>query len=221
LGEGSLGEYGALVGRICCGPLRSLCYLIVDLREGEAALVDAGCPAKGVLGALDELGVELRLILLTHTHFDHVAALEEICRLTGARAVAHRADVEMLPRYWGWGGVGNAPDVEPAVEEGSEFSVGRLRIRALHTPGHTPGSVCYHLEAGGLLFTGDTVFAGAVGRADFAGGDDRAMRESLRRLLSLPDKTVILPGHGRETTVGEERGYLESVLGRARSAAAF
>ncbi len=216
MGEGSLGEYGALVGRVCCGPLRSLCYLIVDLREGEAALVDAGCPAEEVLGALDELGVELRLILLTHTHFDHVAGVEEIRRLTGARAVAHRADVEMLPRYWGWGGVGDPPEVEPAVEDGSEFAVGRLRVRALHTPGHTPGSVCYLLEAEGLglLFTGDTVFAGAVGRTDFAGGDERAMRESLRRLLRLPDRTVILPGHGSETTLGAERPFLESLVRR-------
>ncbi len=212
MGEDSLSEYGALVGRICCGPLRSVCYLVVDLREGEAALVDAGCPAGEVLGALGELGVELRLVLLTHTHFDHVASVGEICGSTGARAVAHPADVEMLPRYWDWGGKGNALDVEPAVEDGSEFSVGRLRVRALHTPGHTPGSVCYFLEAEGLLFTGDTVFAGAVGRTDFAGGDKTRMKESLRRLLTLPDETVILPGHGPETTLGGERRYLESLL---------
>ncbi|MDK2463747.1 MAG: MBL fold metallo-hydrolase [Candidatus Korarchaeota archaeon] len=85
MGKSSLSGYGALVGRICCGPLRSLCYLVVDLREGEAALVNAGCPAEEVLGALGGLGVELRLVLLTHTHFDHVASLEEICESTGAR----------------------------------------------------------------------------------------------------------------------------------------
>ncbi len=201
-------EYGPMVVfRICCGPLDSLCYLVVERESGEAILIDSGCPAEVIVTMLKDLGLQLRLILATHTHFDHVSSARAISKETHAPAMAHPADVEMLPRYW-MPHLGEPPHLEPAVEDGRVLSLGSLKIRAIHTPGHTPGSVCYWVEEVGVIFTGDTLFKGAVGRTDFVGGDPEALRRSLSRLAALPDETAVLPGHGLDTTIGEERERL-------------
>jgi len=201
-------EFGpAVVFRVCCGPLDSLCYLVVDRESDETALIDAGCPADVILRTLEDLALQPKFILVTHTHFDHISSAREISESTRAPAMAHPADVEMLPSYW-MSRLGEPPRLEPSVEDGMELEFGGLRVRAIHTPGHTPGSVCYLVEEAGVIFTGDTLFRGAVGRTDFAGGDPDALRASLSRLATLPDETVVLPGHGRETTIGAERDWL-------------
>lgn len=199
--------------RVCCGPFESLCYLIEDKTDRSSFLIDCGCPADEVIGLLELNGLRLEAVLLTHTHFDHVLEVNAVIRRAGSRAIAHPADVEMLPVYWREE-LGSEPEVIPMVEEGLSLSLDSLSLLALHTPGHTPGSVCYYSREVGVIFTGDTLFRGAIGTLRYSGSPDsqKQMRRSLRRLYSLPEDTLVLPGHGDSTTIGEERETIRRAL---------
>ena len=200
---------GVLIGRICCGPFHSLSYLLTG-DEGRAILIDAGPPLDNLPRLLDDLNADLELVLITHTHYDHLMNVSKIVKLTGARALAHPADIEMMGKYW-LEHLGRPPDLEPLTS--SEIIVGDIEIEVLHTPGHTPGSVCYLLKGLKVLFTGDTLFSGGVGRTDLPGGDSEMLRQSLRKIFELEDEVLVLPGHGSETTIGNERKNLEEMLG--------
>lgn len=199
----------ARIIRVCCGPFDSLCYLLEDRSSGNSFLIDAGCPTGEVVGLLEERGLKLEAVLLTHTHFDHVLEVNSIVRSTGSRALAHPEDVEMLPIYWKED-LGAKPEVLPSLEEGLTLSLGSLSLVVLHTPGHTPGSVCYYSRDIGVIFTGDTLFKGAVGTLRYSGSSDsyKQMKKSLKRLLSLPEDTMVFPGHGDPTIMREERGTI-------------
>ncbi len=198
----------AKVVRICCGPYESLAYLIVDEENGNSILIDAGLPAVEILNVLGREGASLELVLLTHTHFDHIAGLPELADHLDVRAFAHEEDISVLTDFWPLN-MGPPPDLEPL--EGN-VKVGSLSIEPLHTPGHTPGSVCYHIRRLGAVFTGDTLFKGNIGRTDFKHGDPMRMRGSLLKLMELPPSTAVLPGHGEPTTIGAERVNLEEYL---------
>ncbi len=195
------------VVRICCGPYDSLAYLIIG-EEGNAVLIDAGPPAEEILNTLGREGVSLRLVLLTHTHFDHLAGLPELLDHLDVRALAHEDDISILEDFWPLN-MGPPPDLEPL--EGV-VGIDSLTIEPLHTPGHTPGSVCYYVGRIGAVFTGDTLFKGNIGRTDFKHGDPGRMRESLLKLMDLHPSTAVLPGHGEPTTIGAERVNLEEYL---------
>ncbi|RSN68038.1 MBL fold metallo-hydrolase [Candidatus Korarchaeum cryptofilum] len=204
-----LGTSLANVFRICCGPFESLCYLIENKAEKNSLLIDAGCPAEDVVRLIEERGLKLEAILITHTHFDHLLGLGEIVRATNCRALAHPMDLEMLPLYWKED-FGTLPRIEP-IEDGMRIKLGELSFLAIHTPGHTPGSTCYYSSEIGSVFTGDTLFKGAVGTLRYSGKPDyKQMRKSLRKLLSLPEDTSVFPGHGDPTTIGEERNTILS-----------
>ena len=196
------------------GVLGCNCSLIACPDTHEALVIDPGDEAPRILAALARLGIRAVKIVHTHAHLDHVLGTAEVARATGAETLVHKDDrwlwdnVPMLARMFGFQAEAPPPPTtELAGEERLAF--GRREARALHTPGHTPGSLCFFLEHPGetpILFAGDTLFAGSVGRTDLWGGSFPDLARSIReRLFELPDETVVVPGHGPETTVQAER----------------
>jgi glyoxylase-like metal-dependent hydrolase (beta-lactamase superfamily II) len=199
------------VRRFPLGSLWTNAYLAWD-EAGEAFAVDPGGDPAEMLAFLDERGLRLELILLTHGHADHIEGLEAL-RGRARRGVAiHAEDAPMLEsersNLSSFLGSGFAcSPAELLLRDEEELSVGSMEIRVLHTPGHTPGGVCFRVREGEteVLFSGDTLFAQSVGRTDLPGGDEGALDRSLARLADLPDGMRVFPGHGPETTIGLER----------------
>lgn len=185
------------------GTMMTNCYFIVDEETKRCALVDPGDDAERLLEKLKEKGLTVEIILLTHAHFDHIMALPAIQSATNAPIALHKSEAELLSdndkncmRRFGRRDLA-MPTPTRLLEEGDTVSVGNQIIRVLHTPGHTPGSVCY--LAGSNLLTGDTLFFGSCGRTDLYGGDYQQMLSSLSRLCSLEENYRIFPGHGAST----------------------
>lgn len=170
------------------GPMQNFVYLVGAEGSPETALIDPAWDVPAALRAAAEDGRRITHALLSHHHFDHVNGLSDVLEQGKVRVFAHAADVPRLPR-----------EVQREVTKlspGDAVEVGPLRIRAFHTPGHTPGSTCWHVDAeGGALFAGDTVFVSGCGRCDLEGGDPQQMYESLRRVSQLPTETRLYPGH--------------------------
>ena len=193
------------------GPLHCNCTILGDEVTHEAVVVDPGDNIPEILSRLQKHGLTLRQIIVTHAHIDHVGGAALLRQSTGAPVVMNQRDLEllgMMEMQAGWLGI-PTPQVAPpdaSAEDGLTVGLATLPAQVLHTPGHTPGSICLLLPDHDLLLAGDTLFAGSIGRTDLPGGDGRQILRSLReRLLALPDSTRVLPGHGPETTIGEER----------------
>ena len=193
------------------GPLAENAYLLACAETGQAVFIDPGDDAPRLLQAIVDTKAQVQAILLTHAHLDHVAALTELREATGAPVYLHPADDELLqhaPLYWAAFGRELAPiaPADHALAHGQRITFGTCELVVLHTPGHTPGSVCFHEPAQHTLIAGDTLFFRSVGRTDLPGGDSQALIRSIRHeLWPLPDTTVVLPGHGERTTIGAER----------------
>lgn len=193
------------------GLLQCNCTILGDEATHEAIVVDPGYEVPRILAALAKHQLTLRKIVVTHAHIDHIASALELKRLTGAPILYNAADLPltaMMEVQAGWLGVATpevaAPDHSPADLEA--VTVRGIDGQVIYTPGHTEGSLCLHVPAASLLLAGDTLFAGSVGRTDLPGGHHGRLIESIReRLLPLPDATLVVPGHGLETTIGEER----------------
>ncbi|MBR4728560.1 MAG: MBL fold metallo-hydrolase [Clostridia bacterium] len=185
-------------------------YLLIDEATNEAAAVDPAWyegALKETLAAMPELRV--KYILLTHGHFDHLLGAYALKAATGAAVVIHALDADCLSDPSRSLAAQNGLDQTPMtadllVNDGDTLSLGSETIRVLHTPGHTPGGVCFLLERDRVIFSGDTLFCMTVGRTDL-GGDPAAMADSLRRLIALEGDYRVLPGHNRETTLAQER----------------
>ena len=194
-------------------PLGCNCTVLRDDASGEAIVIDPGGDAPGILKRLTAHGVKVKAIVHTHTHIDHVGATAAVQRGTGAPARIHEGDLflyEMLPVQGELLGMRAPPSAEldTFLVDGEELKAGALSLEVIHTPGHTPGSVCFRCRADDreLLFAGDTLFAGSVGRTDLWGGDHELLVKSIRqRLFTLPEETVVITGHDRATTIGRER----------------
>ena len=201
------------------GPVGTNVHLLADPRTHEAIAIDTAIPS--VAWVTDELagrGWTLKLIVTTHGHWDHFGDNAAVSAETGAPVAVHPLDRDRLtdPQPM-WAPFPIPPSI-PAVElaEGGEVRFGSIRLEVLHTPGHTEGSVCLLDRDAGVLLSGDTLFAGAFGRVDLPGGDPVAMAASLARLATLDDELAVLPGHGRTTTIGAERHWLEWVAQERR-----
>ena len=189
------------------GSIGTNCYLLYDEDTKSAVVIDPGDDASLAKARIKALGLKVRGILLTHGHFDHGGDVDRIRKLTGAPVYLHPAD-RALPS---WLTHGLTADEE--LHEGDELDFDGLRFKVLHTPGHTPGSVCF--LCGDLLFSGDTLFAGSCGRTDLPGGSWKDMTASLRRLAELEGDYTVLPGHEESTTLSAEREsnpYIEMAL---------
>jgi glyoxylase-like metal-dependent hydrolase (beta-lactamase superfamily II) len=193
------------------GALQCNCSILGDEASGEAIVVDPGDDIPRIVALLLKHRLTVKQILITHAHIDHIAGAAKLKQLTGAPVFYNQRDlplVKMMDMQAGWLGVAT-PEVHPpddTLDDGRMIAIAGLTGSILHTPGHTQGSVCLHLPAENLLLAGDTLFAGSVGRTDLPGGDGPMLIRSIReRLLTLPDDTIVLPGHGPRTTIGEER----------------
>ena len=186
------------------GPIGTNCYILIDEQTKKAAVIDPGEDADRILASLQEEGVQTGYILLTHGHYDHTTAVPALHRaLPEARIYIHQADANgagsrLFP-------LAGEVDGLQLYDEGDELTLGGLTIQVLHTPGHSPGSVT--LKAGDVLFTGDTLFCGSMGRTDLAGGSQEQMMASLKRLGSLEGSFRVCPGHMRTSTLDQEREY--------------
>jgi len=196
------------------GPLGTNVHVLADARSREAIAIDTAIPSLAWIA--EELAARdwtLKLIVSTHGHWDHVGDNAAVAEHTGADIAVHPLDRGRLTDPQPLWAPFEIPPSVPAVElaEGGLIHFGELRLRVLHTPGHTEGSVCLLAEDEGLLFSGDTLFAGGWGRVDLPGGDAVAMAASLARLSGLDDRIGVFPGHGQATTIGRERALLELV----------
>ena len=201
------------------GPASTNVHVLADVRTREAIAIDVATPSLAWIA--EELAARdwtLKLIVSTHGHWDHIGDNDAVARQTGADIAVHPLDAARLtdPQPL-WAPFEIVPSV-PAVDlaEGGVIRFGELRLTVLHTPGHTEGSVCLLAGDEGVLFSGDTLFAGAWGRTDLPGGDDEAMVDSLLRLSDLEDTVRVQPGHGPETTIARERAWLDLVRASGR-----
>ena len=196
------------------GPIATNVHVLADERTHEAIAIDTATPSLAwIAGELAARDWTLKLIVSTHGHWDHIGDNAAVAEHTGAEIAVHPADRDRLLRPEPiWAPFDIVPSV-PAVElaEGGEVRFGDIRLRVLHTPGHTDGSVCLLAEDEGVLYSGDTLFAGGWGRVDLPGGDPDAMVASLARLTGLEDGIGVFPGHGPVTTIGRERAWMELV----------
>ena len=193
------------------GMLQCNCSILGNEATGEAIVVDPGDEIPRILAVLAKHRLTVRQILITHAHIDHIAGAALLKQATAAPVYLNHLDLpllRMMDVQAGWLGIPtpqvDAPDVN--ATEGLSVGVEGLRGTVLHTPGHTPGSICIHFPPQQLLISGDTLFAGSIGRTDLPGGDFKAIIASIRnRLMLLPDATLVVPGHGPSTTIGRER----------------
>jgi hydroxyacylglutathione hydrolase len=201
------------------GPVATNVHVLADTRSREAIAIDTATPSLAwIAGELAARDWTLKLIVSTHGHWDHIGDNAAVVAHTGADIAVHPLDRERLtdPKPM-WAPFEIVPSI-PAVElaEGGEVRFGEIRLAVLHTPGHTEGSVCLLDRDAGLLFSGDTLFAGGWGRVDLPGGDPAEMAASLARLSELEDAIEVFPGHGGATTIGRERAWLELVRDSGR-----
>jgi glyoxylase-like metal-dependent hydrolase (beta-lactamase superfamily II) len=196
------------------GPFQANCFILADKATRQAAVIDPGDEPEKILRAAR--GLEVKVILLTHGHLDHVSGARRLKEETGAPLLIHAADRELYEglrdQYAaapGMFGLSLGPGHDPlppdgTLEDGQEVAFGPRRFRVIHTPGHTPGCCC--LLGEGILFSGDTLFCGGIGRTDLGGGDLARELGSIRsKLYTLDPATVVYPGHGPETTIGDEK----------------
>jgi len=197
-----------IIRKLVVGPLENNCFMIADEKTAECIVTDPGDEPGRIIDLIKENNFRVKYILCTHAHFDHVGALPEVKEETGAQIVLHSDDLIIYrnateyAKSWGFE-IDPLPEPDLLVSEGDILRIGSLEFRVLHTAGHSPGGICIYGE--GILITGDTLFAGSVGRTDLYGGDVNKLRISFKRLMSLPDETRVLPGHGPESTIDRER----------------
>ena len=188
------------IQQLTVGTMSVCCYIVSCEKTGKAAIIDPGGDEEKILAACEQNSLDVQYIINTHGHPDHVCSNGPIQEATGAQIIMHRADAEFFSTsdaksYFSMLGLPESPPADILIEDNDTISIGEETLQVIHTPGHTPGGVCLYHEPD--CFTGDTLFVGGVGRTDFPGGSMPQLTKSIReRLLTLPQETVVWPGHG-------------------------
>lgn len=189
------------------GQLEVNCWLVTDKETLETFVLDPGDEPDRIEDWISTHKLNVKYIICTHSHFDHVGALPELEKSTGAEILLHRDELPVyaraaeMARSWGFA-LDKLPEPKRFVADGDEVRLGKLVFKVIHTPGHSPGGIC--LQGEGVLFSGDTLFAGSIGRTDLPGGSYDTIMASLKKLAMLPEKTAVHPGHGLSSTIGQE-----------------
>lgn len=206
-----------IIRTLVVGPLQVNCYVVGCPRTKKALVIDPGDDGEDILALLKQEELDLQLVVNTHGHFDHVGANHLLIEKTGVELAMHKADLPLLKvaaKYaesYGLPAV-ESPQPQRFLENGDVVSIGDLSFEVIHTPGHSPGGICLYGE--GCLFSGDTLFAGSIGRTDLPGGDLEQLLGHIRsQLMVLPDATIVYPGHGPETTIGREKSVNPFIAG--------
>lgn len=208
-----------IVRPIAVGPLQVNCYVVADEETKKAIVIDPGDEPDRILDIIKKHDLSITAIVCTHGHFDHVGAVAELKKETGAPVMLHHDDIGLYSAantagsMWGFE-VDPQPEPDVWLSEGDTVSFGSYSFTVMHTPGHSLGCIC--LFGNGTLFSGDTLFAGSVGRTDLPGGSYATLKQSFRRLMALPEETNVFAGHGENSTIGrEKRGnmFAEEMLG--------
>jgi hydroxyacylglutathione hydrolase len=193
-------------------PFGTNCYIVASEQTKDGMVIDPAWDAPKIISNIQELGLNIGLVVLTHIHADHVAAASEVIESTGASFAVHAAEAPSLKNYDFSRIAAFAPNFTPPPEpdrtlnDGDILAIGDLEFKVLHTPGHSPGGIS--ILGYGVVFSGDALFNTSIGRTDLPEGDHGLLISSIRsKLLSLPDETVVLPGHGPKTTIGNERRF--------------
>jgi glyoxylase-like metal-dependent hydrolase (beta-lactamase superfamily II) len=204
-----------LVDSIVVSPFETNCYIVGCPETKEGIIVDPGDEPERILAVVKFHQLKIVAIIATHGHLDHVLAVKGVKEATGAPFLLPELDLPIAKsahfqaRFYNWFAE-PVPEPDRFLQEGQTLTIGLISFQVLALPGHTPGHIALYWsdESGNrYLFSGDVLFAGSVGRTDLPGGNWEVLQKSLKRLMSLPDETIVYPGHGRKTTIGEERRY--------------
>jgi len=197
-----------ILEKLVVGPLATNCYIVGSESGRQGMIIDPGDEANKILNRVKNLGLDIKYIVLTHGHLDHIGALKEVKEATSAQVAIHTNDVstiknKLLSIFLGIRHK-SPPPPDKLLNDGDIISIGRLSFAVIHTPGHTPGGIC--LLGEGVLFSGDTLFNYGIGRADLPGGSYSQLMNSIQtKLMVLADEVIVYPGHGPQTTIGTER----------------
>lgn len=195
---------------VVVGPVDVNCYILKDKATGKGAVIDPGGHVERIMSLINDMKADIAEIIITHGHFDHIGALDELRNAVGCGASIHELDAEMLLKSRKnlsifMGADASFRPAERLLKDGDVIRFGESFLKVIHTPGHTAGGICLY-DGDKVLFSGDTLFAGSVGRSDFPGGDHYQLIESVvKALAEVQDETVVYPGHGPETGMGYER----------------
>jgi len=207
----SLEKKVMIVKMLVVGPLASNCYIVGSSSTKQGMIIDPGAEAGTILRTVKQMGLSISLIVVTHAHIDHIDALRAVKERTNAQFALHEAEKELLSAApmrmltsLGLSAFKSPPQPDKLLKDGDRIDVGDLHFEVLHTPGHSPGGIC--LLGHGVVFSGDTLFNFGIGRTDFPGcSHERLMKSIHEKLMVLPDETIVYPGHGPPTTIGDER----------------
>ncbi|MBT3176404.1 MAG: MBL fold metallo-hydrolase [Desulfobacula sp.] len=198
-----------IIKKLEVGPIMANCFILGCESTKEAVVIDPGDDSDRILMELAKSELNVKYLINTHGHFDHVGANKRMKEVTGAKLAIHPEDEPMFKELSHSASMfgltaQNSPPADILLKHGDEISFGEINLKVIHTPGHSKGGICLYTK--GHLFSGDTLFAGSIGRTDLPGGDYDTLISSIKNnLLSLDDKTIVYTGHGPETTLGDER----------------
>jgi len=205
-------EEAMVIKMLVVGPLASNCYIVGSSSTKQGMIIDPGAEAGTILRTVRQMGLAISLIVVTHAHIDHIDALRAVKERTNAGFALHEAEQASLSTAPPLGVLASLgltaftpyPQPDRLLKDGDDINIGGLQFEVLHTPGHSPGGIC--LLGHGVVFSGDTLFNCGIGRTDFAGGSyERLIKSIHEKLMVLPDETIVYPGHGPPTTIGDER----------------